>query len=301
VQGVRSIVGALSDDKSSPPPGLALNVGCGRRYRDDWINLDLQPASPEVMAWDVREPLPFASNSIAFAYTSHMLEHLPENHAGTLLAELHRVLVPGGTVRVVVPDLELIARWYIEAIEAKGAPGYALEWSRLHLLDQLVRRTSGGSMKTFLRDASTEAFNFAARRLGSEALGTQAAARQPTSGMGALARLRSALRAPGLPGRFRVRVGLAVGYALVRCLLGARGPEALTAGWFATSGEQHQWMYDEISLRRIVEHAGFSRVSRQTAATSGWTGWGLSNLDVDPQGTIYKPESIYLEGTKRNS
>ncbi|MDG7013009.1 MAG: methyltransferase domain-containing protein [Nitrososphaerota archaeon] len=58
--------------------------------------------------------LHFASNSVSYCYTSHFLEHLPRYRASRLMTEVYRVLKSGGRVRVVVPDLEAVARAYVQ-------------------------------------------------------------------------------------------------------------------------------------------------------------------------------------------
>ncbi len=67
---------------------------------------------PGIRRLDVRRPLPFASGSIDAVYASHLLEHLHRDEGARLLAECHRVLRPGGALRVVVPDLRAIVAAY---------------------------------------------------------------------------------------------------------------------------------------------------------------------------------------------
>jgi SAM-dependent methyltransferase len=50
--------------------------------------------------------------SVDAIYTSHMLEHLDRAQARRFLAEVYRVLIPGGIVRVSVPDLGRLAERY---------------------------------------------------------------------------------------------------------------------------------------------------------------------------------------------
>lgn len=61
----------------------------------------------------------FPDQSVAFAYCSHMLEHInyPDD-ALTLCRELRRILIPGGAVRFVVPGIERIIRAYVANDEA---------------------------------------------------------------------------------------------------------------------------------------------------------------------------------------
>src|ERR1700722_18917070 len=57
---------------------------------------------------DITKPLPFANGSVAAVFSSHVFEHLFMDEVYRLVHEIHRILVPGGVCRVVVPDLEKI-------------------------------------------------------------------------------------------------------------------------------------------------------------------------------------------------
>jgi SAM-dependent methyltransferase len=84
--------------------GLKLHVGCGKGILPGWINIDVDPAP---LALNVLWGLPFPDRSASHVFVSHMLEHLffPRD-VRFFLAEVRRVLAPGGVVRIVVPDLE---------------------------------------------------------------------------------------------------------------------------------------------------------------------------------------------------
>jgi predicted SAM-dependent methyltransferase len=56
----------------------------------------------------------FSDASVSFVYCSHMVEHLDyPDEVHRLAAEIHRILVPGGAMRFVVPGIERIIRAYI--------------------------------------------------------------------------------------------------------------------------------------------------------------------------------------------
>jgi predicted SAM-dependent methyltransferase len=55
---------------------------------------------------DLAYSIPLADGIADYVYSSHFLEHLFRQDGEKLLMESFRVLKPGGTVRVVVPDLE---------------------------------------------------------------------------------------------------------------------------------------------------------------------------------------------------
>ena len=151
-----------------------LNFGCGSALHPEWINLDSSAAAPDVVVHDLRRGLPFPSNSFDAAYGSHVLEHLEPDAASRLLRECHRILRPGGILRIVVPDLETIARLYLDSLE-RAATGdidaaFRYDWMMLELYDQVVRTKSGGNMATYLRRAFGEnQARFMHSRIGDEA------------------------------------------------------------------------------------------------------------------------------------
>jgi predicted SAM-dependent methyltransferase len=68
---------------------------------------------------NVARKFPFADATFDCAYTSHMLEHLNPRDAEHCLREIHRVLKPGGVLRIAVPDLDQVLKRYLpEAPEA---------------------------------------------------------------------------------------------------------------------------------------------------------------------------------------
>jgi hypothetical protein len=57
-------------------------------------------------------------------------------------------------------------------------------------------------------------------------------------------------------------------------------------------------MYDSSSLRHLLAISGFSEIREVSADLSGWPEWNNANLDRDPDGQVYKPDSLYMEGRK---
>jgi SAM-dependent methyltransferase len=66
---------------------------------------------------DIVKGLPLPDNSADAVYASHVLEHLDYHDFWKALENTYRVLKSGGRFRLIVPDLELRAPRYIEALD----------------------------------------------------------------------------------------------------------------------------------------------------------------------------------------
>lgn len=119
---------------------MKLHLGCGDRviHLPGWFNVDLRPpAKPgAAFALCVVGSLPVADGAIDLVYASHVLEHIRRPDTAAVLAEWRRVLRPGGTLRIAVPDLEVAFRTYLE-----GQPDAGIAQGDLdHQLGQLYGR-----------------------------------------------------------------------------------------------------------------------------------------------------------------
>ncbi len=229
--------------------------------------MDIAASAPGVLRHDLLNPLPFPDASFAVVYHSHVLEHLPRSKAPAFLSECRRVLKAGGTLRVVVPDLETIARLYLKYLD-RGAAGDVVarsrhEWMTIELLDQLTRDRSGGEMLRYWRKNPMPAEDFVLQRLGSEARNS-------------LARIRGRTSAP------------------------VREPEPTPrqAAEFRASGEVHRWMYDRLSIRVLLEECGFADVTICAAHESGIPDFFSYCLDTESGGAVRKPDSLFVEAHK---
>lgn len=59
-------------------------------------------------------PMPLPDNSVNNFYSSMTFEHIRIDCVENVLKEIQRILMPGGRVRLVVPDISLAAKWYID-------------------------------------------------------------------------------------------------------------------------------------------------------------------------------------------
>ena len=70
----------------------------------NFIGLALEPAHDREVRHNLTDPLPYAENSIAKIQAQDVLEHLSFDKVPFVLDEIYRVLKPGGTFRLSVPD-----------------------------------------------------------------------------------------------------------------------------------------------------------------------------------------------------
>ncbi len=275
-----------------------LNVGCGHRYHPDWFNIDLVAHSAEVRQYDLRKGLPYQDNSFQGVYHSHVLEHLTPAEARLLLRECRRVLKPGGVIRVVVPNLEDIAGNYLHTISKINAhtpqpnnqSGELQDnhyWMTLELIDQMTRQRSGGNMQLVMRDKTLINRNFLVQRLGQEFTDGEKTPTQRATRKRLSVRVTRTIR--------RVRNGLA--QLAVQVIAGTTAKAAFREGLFRQSGEIHRWMYDRISLARLLEEMQFESTKVRSACESFIAGFDTYQLDRDGE-QIRKPDSLFMEAVK---
>jgi predicted SAM-dependent methyltransferase len=154
------------------PSSRLLNVGCGDHYHPEWCNVEIASRDPAVILHDIRRGLPFEDGYFDAVYHSHVLEHLTARDGEHFLYECLRVLRPGGILRIVVPDLEIIAALYLEKLrrvnEHRQDTVADYCWMKLELLDQMVREQSGGLMGKYMTDPKIINSDFVRTRLGNE-------------------------------------------------------------------------------------------------------------------------------------
>lgn len=89
---------------------IYLEVGAGnKKGSNGWITIDMTGTCD--IFWDLRMGIPFPNESVSRIYSSHFLEHLTYKEGQKFLDECLRVLRPGGTFSICVPN----ARIYIDA------------------------------------------------------------------------------------------------------------------------------------------------------------------------------------------
>jgi hypothetical protein len=112
---------------------------------------------------DIVRGLPIPDGSARGVYASHVLEHLSLHDFWIALENTFRLLEPGGIFRLVVPDLEVRARIYIEKLKKREpdanswfmrTAGFGLE-KRARGLEGLARCALGNSAHLWMWDETS--------------------------------------------------------------------------------------------------------------------------------------------------
>jgi SAM-dependent methyltransferase len=114
-----------------------LNWGCGDWVEPGWVNSDLKEGD-DVIACDIRDGLPFENDSFDYVVSIHSLPELAYSELIPALQELRRVVKPGGTLRLALPDLE------------RSVDAYRRREREFFLIPDEEMRTLGGKLAVHL-------------------------------------------------------------------------------------------------------------------------------------------------------
>ena len=88
---------------------IKLHLGCGGKYFPGFVNIDCEDwAYACDLVADVTDLGMFAGSSVDHIFNHALLEHVPSWKTMDALREWYRVLKPGGTIQIEVPDLRRI-------------------------------------------------------------------------------------------------------------------------------------------------------------------------------------------------
>lgn len=117
---------------------MKLNLGCGYRKLDGFVNIDVRPCvNPDLVA-DICDGLPFPDASVESVVAVDFLEHIPIGKTVGVIEEIYRVLVPGGLFESMTPSTD-----------GRGAfqdPTHVSFWNRnswLYYMDDAYRNLYG--------------------------------------------------------------------------------------------------------------------------------------------------------------
>src|SRR3954464_11868785 len=79
-------------------PILRMNWGCGSHPEPGWVNSDMKEGPGIDISCDIRDGLPLEDDHLDYIVSIHALPELPYGDLVGALAELRRVLKPGGVL-----------------------------------------------------------------------------------------------------------------------------------------------------------------------------------------------------------
>src|SRR5258705_179112 len=99
------------------------HLGPGQRnYLEGWINVDANRFTARCDVWaDLRNKLPFRTNTVDAVYSHHMIEHLPDELLEFHFREVFRCLRPGGAFRIGGPNADSATQKFLEGDRASTA------------------------------------------------------------------------------------------------------------------------------------------------------------------------------------
>lgn len=93
---------------------MKLHLGCGNRNFDGWTNIDLADFPHIHYQTSVDDLHMIENNSCDVVYSAHTIEYFCRDEINIVLGEWHRVLKPGGILRLAVPDFDALIKVYCE-------------------------------------------------------------------------------------------------------------------------------------------------------------------------------------------
>lgn len=119
-QSTKTVTKVLNESKVKTVKKL--NIGSGRDVKDDYINVDHRAIDGVDLVADLHD-LPFKAGTIKEIYASHVVEHFTERDAKKILAYWFSLLDKGGVIRIVVPNIDIMAHKYVTG---------EVTWDELH-------------------------------------------------------------------------------------------------------------------------------------------------------------------------
>ena len=274
-----------------------LNLGCGNRYHQDWINVDFVGKGRDVIGHNLLFGIPFDNNCFDVVYHSHVLEHFPKTAAIAFMKECFRVTKLGGIIRVAVPDLEKIILEYQRNLQrvlnAEVDAEADYDWIMLELFDQVVRNQPGGEMAKYIHRQTLSNESYVNERIGEE--GRQLRRDFFENKREYVLEEKRRMKKYSFKQKFTIKLKQILFNSEIEKFNDQQGFTEI--GKFRMGGEIHQWMYDKYSLTRLLKEVGFDEIivcSVYESRISDWKGFELESKD----NVIFKPDSLFIEAVK---
>ena len=126
------VLNPLNRSRNAAKRERRLEIGPGPRRIEGFETLNVVGGRDTDYVYDAAKRLPFANGTFSLIYASHVLEHVPWYRVEECLKEWVRILKPGGSIEIWVPDGLKIARCFVEA-ETNGSAEFQQDgWFRFN-------------------------------------------------------------------------------------------------------------------------------------------------------------------------
>ena len=88
---------------------MRVNLGCGLKVIDGWVNMDKYPIDDRVWYCDVEDVFPLDDESCDEILLDNVVEHIRD--IPKLIREIDRCLQPGGLVTIITPHFTSASSW----------------------------------------------------------------------------------------------------------------------------------------------------------------------------------------------
>jgi len=89
--------------KKIKPKYPRLNLGSGNEYRQNWVNIDVDPKWKSDILWDIEKGIPLEDSSIEEVFIKHVLEHIDPRKFSFVMSELARVCKNNAKIIIYCP------------------------------------------------------------------------------------------------------------------------------------------------------------------------------------------------------
>lgn len=101
---------------------MKLHIGPGKAYLPGWVNVDIL-ATTHCDVYSNALAIPYPRGSFFLIYASHVLEHFNRHLILAALTHWRDLLMPGGVLRLSVPNFDAIVKRYLENRNVKELIG----------------------------------------------------------------------------------------------------------------------------------------------------------------------------------
>ena len=131
ITGIRPgtvFTGARGECLEDPGDGVRVQLGCGHKPWNGWINVDCERAARYADVVSDVKTLPFDTDSVDTMAAIHVLEHFYEWEAVDVLKEWRRVLKPGGQLIVELPCMDKVFTYLAKCAKLGKPPLAQMSW-----------------------------------------------------------------------------------------------------------------------------------------------------------------------------